>query len=185
MDFAQPAWKLDNSVDEIWDNELLIDVETLNVDAASFRQISEQADGDPQKIGEIILETVAKRGKQHNPVTGSGGMLIGTVAEIGTALQGKRDLAVGDRIATMVSLSLTPLNIEEIIAVHPATCQVDVRAKAVLFESGIYANCLPTCRISCPAVLDVQVPLLRLPRLFIPANRAHHRCRRQVRPSPP
>ena len=44
----QPAWKLDNSVDEIWDNELLIDVETLNVDAASFRQISEQADGDPQ-----------------------------------------------------------------------------------------------------------------------------------------
>lgn len=135
----QPAWKLDNSM-EIWDNELLIDVETLNVDAASFRQISEQANGDPEKIGEIILETVAKRGKQHNPVTGSGGMLIGSVAEIGKSLQGKRDLAVGDRVASMVSLSLTPLNIQEILAVHPATCQVDVRAKAVLFESGIYAK---------------------------------------------
>ncbi|HCX78197.1 MAG TPA: L-erythro-3,5-diaminohexanoate dehydrogenase [Firmicutes bacterium] len=135
----QPAWKLDNSM-EIWDNELLIDVETLNVDAASFRQISEQAKGDPEKIGEIILETVAKRGKQHNPVTGSGGMLIGSVAEIGKSLQGKRDLAVGDRVASMVSLSLTPLNIQEILAVHPATCQVDVRAKAVLFESGIYAK---------------------------------------------
>ncbi|MDD4657576.1 MAG: L-erythro-3,5-diaminohexanoate dehydrogenase [Eubacteriales bacterium] len=135
----QPSWKLDNSM-EIWDNELLIDVETLNVDAASFRQISEQAKGDPEQIGEIILETVAKRGKQHNPVTGSGGMLIGSVAEIGKSLQGKRDLAVGDRIASMVSLSLTPLNIQEILAVHPATCQVDVRAKAVLFESGIYAK---------------------------------------------
>lgn len=135
----QPAWKLDNSA-EIWDNELLIDVETLNVDAASFRQISEQANGDPEKIGEIIMETVAKRGKQHNPVTGSGGMLIGSIAEIGKALQGKRDLAVGDRIASMVSLSLTPLTIQEIVAVHPATCQVDVRAKAVLFESGIYAK---------------------------------------------
>lgn len=135
----QPAWKLDNTV-EIWDNEILIDVETLNVDAASFRQISGEAHGDPQKIAEIIMETVAQRGKQHNPVTGSGGMLIGTVAEIGQSLQGKRDLMVGDRLASLVSLSLTPLAINEILAVHPATCQVDVRGKAVLFESGIYAK---------------------------------------------
>lgn len=134
----QPAWKLDNT-SEIWDNEVLIDVETLNVDAASFRQISDQAGGDPGKIGQIIMETVAQRGKQHNPVTGSGGMLIGTVAEIGPALQ-DRDLAVGDRLASMVSLSLTPLKIQEILAVHGATCQVDVRAQAVLFASGIYAK---------------------------------------------
>lgn len=134
----QPAWKLDNT-SEIWDNEVLIDVETLNVDAASFRQISDQAGGDPGKIGQIIMETVAQRGKQHNPVTGSGGMLIGTVAEIGPALR-DRDLAVGDRLASMVSLSLTPLKIQEILAVHGATCQVDVRAQAVLFASGIYAK---------------------------------------------
>ena len=134
----QPAWKLDNT-SEIWDNEVLINVETLNVDAASFRQISDQAGGDPGKIGQIIMETVAQRGKQHNPVTGSGGMLIGTVAEIGPALR-DRDLAVGDRLASMVSLSLTPLKIQEILAVHGATCQVDVRAQAVLFASGIYAK---------------------------------------------
>lgn len=137
----QPAWRLDNSP-EIWDNELLIDVETLNVDAASFRQISEAAGGDPQKIGETILATVGERGKQHNPVTGSGGMLIGSVAKIGKALAG-RGLTRGDRIASMVSLSLTPLFIERIIAVHPQTSQVDVEAKAVLFETGIYAK-LPT-----------------------------------------
>lgn len=135
----QPAWKLDNTTD-IWDNEILIDVETLNIDAASFRQISKQAGGEPERIKEIILETVSNRGKQHNPVTGSGGMLTGQVSQIGSDLQSNIKLAVGDRIATLVSLSLTPLNIQEIIAIRPSTCQVDVRAQAVLFESGIYAK---------------------------------------------
>lgn len=135
----QPAWKLDNSM-EIWDNEILIDVETLNIDAASFRQISDQAGGDPGKIGEIIMKTVADRGKQHNPVTGSGGMLLGRIAEIGESMKDRKDISVGDRIATLVSLSLTPLSIQEVIAVHPSTCQVDVRARAILFESGIFAK---------------------------------------------
>ena len=125
---------------EIWDNEILIDVETLNIDAASFRQMSEQAGGDSRGIQDIILKTVADRGKQHNPVTGSGGMLVGKVARIGEALKGKIDLAVGDRIATLVSLSLTPLQIAEITAIRTETCQVDVTAQAVLFESGIYAK---------------------------------------------
>lgn len=134
----QPAWKIDNSP-VIWDNEILIAVETLNIDAASFRQISESAAGDPEKIGETILATVAERGKQHNPVTGSGGMLIGKVAAIGPALK-DRDLAVDDRLATMVSLSLTPLKIERILAVHPSASQVDIEGQAILFESGIYAK---------------------------------------------
>src|SRR5690606_12491390 len=70
---------------------------------------------------------------------GSGGMLIGRVADIGPELRG-RDLAVGDRIATLVSLSLTPLKIDRILAVRPETCQVDVVGQAVLFASGIYAK---------------------------------------------
>ena len=32
----QPADKLDNNMDEIYDNEILIDVQTLNIDSASF-----------------------------------------------------------------------------------------------------------------------------------------------------
>ncbi|NLO87672.1 MAG: L-erythro-3,5-diaminohexanoate dehydrogenase [Firmicutes bacterium] len=134
----QPAWKLDNSP-AIWDNEILIAAETLNIDAASFRQMSREAGGDVEGIKKIILKTVAERGKQHNPVTGSGGMLIGRVADIGPELRG-RDLAVGDRIATLVSLSLTPLKIDRILAVRPETCQVDVVGQAVLFASGIYAK---------------------------------------------
>ncbi len=134
----QPAQKIDNTM-EIYDNEVLIDVHTLNVDSASFTQIKEQAGGDPEKIKEIMLGIVAERGKHHNPVTGSGGMLIGTVAEIGEALKGKTDLKVGDKLATLVSLSLTPLVIDEITAIRKNIDQVDIKGSAILFESGIYA----------------------------------------------
>lgn len=79
----QPADKLDNNMDEIYDNEILIDVQTLNIDSASFTQISNQAGGDKAKIAEIMLDIVEKQGKHRNPVTGSGGMLLGTVEKIG------------------------------------------------------------------------------------------------------
>ena len=61
-------------------------MERLNIDSASFRQISEEAGGDPDRIAAIIRRIVDERGKMHNPVTGSGGMLIGTVREVGPAL---------------------------------------------------------------------------------------------------
>lgn len=135
----QPAWRIDNDM-EIYDNEILVDVRTLNIDAASFTQIKKEAGGDEAKIAEIMLGIVAQRGKHHNPVTGSGGMFIGTVAKIGQALVGTRDLKVGDRIASLVSLSLTPLKINRILKIHQDTDQVDIEGQAILFESGIYAK---------------------------------------------
>jgi len=134
----QPAQKIDNTM-EIYDNEILIDVQTLNIDSASFTQIKQQAGGDVEEIKKIMTNIVETRGKHHNPVTGSGGMLVGTIKEIGPALEGKTDLKVGDKIATLVSLSLTPLKINEIKAVRKDIDQVDVDAQAILFESGIYA----------------------------------------------
>jgi len=136
----QPADKLDNNMDEIYDNEILIDVQTLNIDSASFTQIEEQAGGDKAKIAEIMLGIVEKQGKHRNPVTGSGGMLLGTVEKIGDALVGKTDLKVGDKIATLVSLSLTPLRIDKIKEIRADVDQVDIDGKAILFESGIYAK---------------------------------------------
>lgn len=132
----QPADVIDNTMD-IYDNEVLIDVQTLNIDSASFTQIEKQANGDVEEIKKIMLGIVAKAGKHKNPVTGSGGMLIGTVKEIGPAYIG--DLKVGDKIATLVSLSLTPLVIDEILAVRPDIDQVDIKGTAILFQSGIYA----------------------------------------------
>lgn len=135
----QPAWRLDNDFSRLFSGELLIAVETLNVDAASFRQMEESGTGD---VAAQVRETVATRGKQHNPVTGSGGMLLGRVVRAAPDHPDAWKLHPGDRIATLVSLSLTPLRIDAIKAVRPASAQVDVEGEAVLFASGSYA-CLP------------------------------------------
>lgn len=135
---TQAAYKIDNKM-EIFSNEILVDVHALNIDSASFTQIEEEANGDITKIKEKIMAIVNERGKMQNPVTGSGGMFIGTVCEIGEDLN-DRDLKVGDKIASLVSLSLTPLKIEEILDVKKDIDRVEVKAKAILFESGIYAK---------------------------------------------
>ena len=123
--------------------ELLIDVESLNIDAASFKQIKGEVGDEPARIGARVQEIVRERGKMQNPVTGSGGMLIGRVKEIGPKHPARGVLQPGDRIATLVSLSLTPLVIEEVKAVHPSIDRVDIRGHALLFATGLYAK-LPT-----------------------------------------
>ena len=135
----QGAWKIDNAM-AIFDNEILIDVSALNIDAASFTQIKQEAKGDLAKVEHIVRGIVEQRGKMHNPVTGSGGMLIGTVREIGPAIAGKIDLKVGDKIATLVSLSLTPLRIDEVVKIHLQQDQIEIRGQAILFETGLYAK---------------------------------------------
>lgn len=134
----QPALKIDNDMN-IFDNEILIDVIALNIDSASFSQIEAEQNHDEAKIASRIMEIVGERGKMQNPVTGSGGMLIGTVKEIGKSLEGKIDLKVGDKIATLVSLSLTPLKINKINKIHMDIDRVEIDGQAILFESGIYA----------------------------------------------
>ena len=136
---TQAAWKIDNDMTKHYSNEIICDVISLNIDSASFTQIEEACGGDEQKIGEMIMGIVAERGKQQNPVTGSGGMFIGKVAYIGEDLK-DRDLKVGDKIASLVSLSLTPLKIEKILAIHKDIDRVDIIGQAVLSESGIYAK---------------------------------------------
>jgi L-erythro-3,5-diaminohexanoate dehydrogenase len=160
----QPAYRLDNTM-EIYDNEVLIDVQTLNIDSASYTQIRQACGGDAARMREMILGIVAERGKMQNPVTGSGGMLIGTVREIGPGYPDKQ-LTVGDKIATLVSLSLTPLKIERITRLHPDSDQVDVEARAILFESGIHAVLPPDIpeRLAL-ALLDVAGAPAQVARL--------------------
>ena len=135
----QPALKISNDI-EIFDNEILINVDYLNIDSASFTQLKEEAEGDIGKVKAKIMEIVNERGKMQNPVTGSGGMLIGNVEKIGDSIKEKVKIKEGDKIATLVSLSLTPLKINEIIDIKPDIDRVEIKGKAILFESGIYAK---------------------------------------------
>ncbi|PCJ20116.1 MAG: L-erythro-3,5-diaminohexanoate dehydrogenase [Candidatus Cloacimonadota bacterium] len=135
----QNAEKVDNSL-PIKDNEILIDVEVLNIDSASFYQMMTACDHAIESVGERICKTVELRGKQHNPVTGSGGMLLGTVKEMGEHYENRDNLKVGDRVATLVSLSLTPLKIDKIIKIHPHKDQVEIKGHAILFSSSIISK---------------------------------------------
>ena len=121
------------------EDELAIDVEHLNIDAASFRQLEEEAGGDGERIAARVREIVRARGKMQNPVTGSGGMLIGRVAQVGQGHPARAELKAGDRIATLVSLTLTPLILEEIRAVHAHAERLDVKGRAILFATGLWA----------------------------------------------
>ncbi len=136
----QPAEKLDNNFDILWDNELLVDVDYLNIDSASFTQIRAEQDDDEEAICKRIQEIVSNRGKMHNPVTGSGGMFIGRVAAVGEKLREKCELVAGDKIVSLVSLSLTPLKIDRIIRLNKKTDQAQIKGRAVLFENSLYAR---------------------------------------------
>jgi len=152
----QPAMKINNDMEKLWDNEILVDVDILNIDSASFTQIKEQAGSDLNKIEEIILSIVSNAGKMKNPVTGSGGMFIGTVKSIGEKLKGGIDLKEGDKIASLVSLSLTPLKIDKILEIKKDIDQVIIKGQAILFETGLYAKLPEDIPASLAlAVLDV------------------------------
>ncbi len=144
---------------ELWPDEVRVRVRRLNLDAASFRQLEQAHTGaagvDGAAVRAAVLDIVATRGKMQNPVTGSGGMLVGVVEEVGP--DSPLGLVVGDRIATLVSLSLTPLVIEDDLADWDGHReQVPCAGYAVLFGRSIAAKLPDDLPIELSlAVLDV------------------------------
>jgi L-erythro-3,5-diaminohexanoate dehydrogenase len=133
----QAAWRLDPTP-AIAPDEVRIRVDRLNLDAASYRQLRETHPHDPDKIRTAVLEIITTRGKMQNPVTGSGGMLTGTVEEVGPA--SPLGLKPGQRVATLVSLTLTPLTITDGLAAWDALSeQVPCEGHAILFARSIAA----------------------------------------------
>jgi L-erythro-3,5-diaminohexanoate dehydrogenase len=146
-------------------------VKRLNLDAASFRQLAEKHDGRGDKVRAEVLEIIESRGKMHNPVTGSGGMLIGTVEEVGPA--SPLGLAPGDEVATLVSLTLTPLRVVDGLRAWDGLGeQVPCDGHAILFGRSIAAV--------LPADLDPELALAVLdvcgaPALTDRVVRGYHR----------
>lgn len=155
LTLPQAALRLDDSP-QIGRDEVRIDIEVLNLDAASYRQLEgkhTQADGtvDGGAIRAEVLDIVAARGKMQNPVTGSGGMLIGRVAEVGP--DNTLGLRPGDHVATLVSLSLTPLRITDGLAAWDGLGErVPAQGHAILFGRSIAAV--------LPEDLDAELALM-------------------------
>src|SRR3981189_2229947 len=155
----QAAERLDNST-PIAADEVRIAGERLNLDAASFVQRATAHAGDGDAVRAEVLEIIERRGKMQNPVTGSGGMLIGTVEEVGPA--SPLGLNPGDRVATLVSLTLTPLAITDGLARWDGLGeQVPAQGHAILFGRYIAAV--------LPADLDPDLALAVLDVCGAPA----------------
>ncbi len=157
----QRADVLDPSL-PLGEDEMAIRVQALNVDAASFRQIEAGAGRNPARIADEIVRIVRTRGKLHNPVTGSGGMLVGRVRAIGIHHPASDTLVPGDLVATLVSLTLTPLRIDRILAVRPEVERVECDGDAILFATGLWAK--------LPADLSQTVALAALDVCGAPAQ---------------
>jgi L-erythro-3,5-diaminohexanoate dehydrogenase len=131
------------------DYEAELAVEALNVDATSYRAIRERCDGDAARMAATIAEVVADRGKLQNPWTGSGGILVGTVARVG-AEHWDGDLRPGERVVPLASLIAIPLRLDEVGALDPASPQVPVSGRAIV-----------TGRMACARVPeDLPLPLV-------------------------
>ncbi|MGI5169515.1 zinc-binding dehydrogenase [Spirillospora sp. CA-253888] len=140
----EPAGVLPQAADRldadprIGPDEVRVRVERLNLDAASYRQLHTAFAGDPDRIRAEVLRIIGERGKMHNPVTGSGGMLVGVVDEVGP--ESPLGLKPGDRVATLVSLTLTPLAVTDGLARWDGRSeQVPAEGHAILFARSIAA----------------------------------------------
>jgi L-erythro-3,5-diaminohexanoate dehydrogenase len=118
--------------------EIEIVVDTLCLDSTSFRQLVESGNRDPQKIGEAIMSIVSERGKMQNPVTGSGGILTGTVRAAGDDYPDPPP--VGARIVTLASLTLTPLRLESVGGLDLGSPHVPVSGTAYLPWTAPWAD---------------------------------------------
>ena len=129
----QAAERLDTAM-PCQSTELEIAVERLHVDASSLRQLRTAHRGDLEAVRAAILELVHRRGKLHNPVTNSGGILCGVIRTAGAAYPAPP--AIGTRVASLASLTLTPLRLDELSPIDPNSNTVAARGTAFLFQQS-------------------------------------------------
>ena len=167
----QPAWKLDNTPMAL-PTETLINVQKLHIDSASFTQIAHACGRDTERMKRHIMDIIAVRGKMHNPVTGSGGVLIGTVEQLDESFGEKHHLAIGDTIVSLTSLSWLPLYLEHIHHIYLDRSEVEVEGKAIFFRCNPLAKLpedLPQSLVV--ATLDVAGAPSRVAALVRPEQR--------------
>ena len=91
------AWKLDNGRN-IYPDEIRVSIKRIHLEGTGFKQICTESNDDEKKIKQNIMDMVIRRGKLHNPVTDTGGLIMGTVEEIGSEYANHGSLKTGDLI---------------------------------------------------------------------------------------
>lgn len=150
--------------------ELRIALDALHLDAASWRDLRLAAGNDPSRIAADIRSIVSKRGKMHNPRTGSGGVLSGRVVERGKPP--RHGVERGARIITLTSLTSIPLHLNSITPGSLQSPHLPVEGHAVI------SPCAPLHVLNehesledLVAVLDVAGAPALAARLLSPRSR--------------
>lgn len=131
----QPAWKIDNDM-TLHPGEILIDVKIININLTSFNEIVDETEFDEMLFRKRIMDIIAQRGKLHNPITGTGGMLFGRVVKIDSQYKNRYHLSVGDDIISLTSLSVTPMQLKCIHSVDFKYAQLSVEGQCILFSDS-------------------------------------------------
>ena len=125
------AWRLDNSRD-IYHDEMRIEVSRVHLEITSFKEICLEANDNEERIKQKIMDIVIRRGKLHNPVTDTGGLLAGRVSEIGEGYSNKKNFKPGEEVICNASLTSIPLYIDRIISVDRAFGQIEVEGYCIV-----------------------------------------------------
>lgn len=127
------AWKLDNDR-KVKAGEIRVSLETVHIEWDNFNQICSYCSYDEVRIKARIMQIVQQRGKLHNPYTGSGGLFMGTIEEIGRGTD-TGNLKVGDRVYSLSSLTGVVMHLDEIKSIDYHYGQIDCKGYVICFEA--------------------------------------------------
>ena len=125
------AWKLDNNRN-IYPNELKVSIKRIHLEGTGFKQICTESNDDEKKIKQSIVDVVIRRGKLHNPVTDTGGLVMGVIEEIGAEYANHQGFEVGDLVICNASAASFPMHIENISAIDRAYNQVEAKGYVIV-----------------------------------------------------
>lgn len=127
------AWKLDNDR-KVRAGEICVSLETVHIEWDNFNQICNYCSNDEDRIKARIMQIVQQRGKLHNPYTGSGGLFMGTIEEIGVGTD-TGSLRVGDRVYSLSSLTGVVMHLDEIKSIDYHYGQIECIGYVICFEA--------------------------------------------------
>jgi transcriptional regulator with PAS, ATPase and Fis domain len=125
------AWKLDNDI-ATRKGELRVRVKIIKLEQASFRQLCSECGYDELKIKAKIFDIIKRRGKLHNPTTGSGGIFYGIADEAGEGYKNRDLYKPGDKVICITSLTAVPIRLNRIDAIDFNYGQISVEGYAIL-----------------------------------------------------
>ena len=125
------AWRLDNSR-SIRPDEVRVSIRKIHLEGTSFKQICTESSNNPDKIRQTIIDIVIRRGKLHNPVTDTGGLLYGVVEAIGEDYANKANLTIGSHVICNASITSFPMHLENIGEIDWVFNQVEATGYAIM-----------------------------------------------------